>query len=472
MSKLKQWVNLPKNNGLVEDDITSIERLAQFHIECEFKKATQASFKVRIYPTGNEAIYSKKEKQRNPNFKLRRYAKQANGSNKKIKLETDLFLPAAGGNSYKIEAKYKNTVVEAKKTVETRRRLYYQVISMKGVPYPKSMSTFEDAFKNEKGKFFIELKEKNNGRNRMDFIKTVQSANDGLFRTNARNVYDIKKYEPYAVAVVFSNYIADKANHINIDSADRSIPSRWTHWGTYEVEVDLTDSGGNPVYLWHNLDPVDDAIQGWLNHAHFYPDGATAPIKIPNSHVSITGKNLGAEGGYSRVKVEFKGAELRNMFSSLKGKIVLDLNIVEGYSGGFSYTGLNLIAVATKAWWDKNSEKEMLQILNHEMGHKVGMVAAGTARAPDKPPHLYGENRGVNDRGHRGPHCANGCNYNNATQTWSGIPKCVMYGATGLYDATTKVYTASPDEFCPDCGKIVRKLDLDGANLPGLKTRF
>ena len=98
---------------------------------------------------------------------------------------------------------------------------------------------------------------------------------------------------------------------------------------------------------------------------------------------------------------------------------------------------------------------------NHEVGHRFGMVAFGHRKGiqgykklPNGPSTLYGENSGVNDKRHQGPHCEKGANYNNATKVWSGIPGCVMFGANGIGNSH------APKEYCSECEPIVRKLDL------------
>ena len=97
----------------------------------------------------------------------------------------------------------------------------------------------------------------------------------------------------------------------------------------------------------------------------------------------------------------------------------------------------------------------------------MGMVAYGdkdhsatnksfhkNPKLPNAPSTLYGENRGVNDKGHQGPHCEKGVTYTAATNNWSGAPGCVMFGATGTSSAS------SPKEYCSECTDIVKKLDL------------
>jgi hypothetical protein len=57
--------------------------------------------------------------------------------------------------------------------------------------------------------------------------------------------------------------------------------------------------------------------------------------------------------------------------------------------------------------------------------------------------------------------------YSAPTNSWSGAPGCVMFGADGAWAGAT-VHN-SPKEYCPACEKIVRKLDVDPHRLDGFK---
>ena len=143
--------------------------------------------------------------------------------------------------------------------------------------------------------------------------------------------------------------------------------------------------------------------------------------------------------------------------------IVFEVNKVAGFSGGFSWGGggFALTTCCTKAWFEDKPQSKSDVIWNHELGHRMGMVAYGNKtsirganKLPDGPPTLYGENRGVNDKGHQGPHCEKNVTYNATTNVWAGIPGCVLFGATGIGAVD------SPLDYCSECTKIVRKLDL------------
>ncbi|MDH5445573.1 MAG: hypothetical protein OEY52_08435 [Gammaproteobacteria bacterium] len=504
-----QWVNLEKNPLYVADGIDSEERLDYLHFDCEFKKAKPAMFKIRLVPVGNQAKYLKSELKRNKNFRKRISVAHSNGGNKKVKLEANAYLPAAGGNKYKVEAKYKGKVIQSKMEVQAVRRLYYQVISMSGVTIPASLQSFEEDFINENNNLFIELIEKGIGSNPMTFIKTVtriyDPANpspqqvkllnnhyDVQFRDAARDVYSIQNYSPYAVAIVFSNYIATlmKTPLEFILNKNANTDPR-VSFGNNFITINVVDVTGKNRFLWHNLtgDEIINDPKHWLERGTaVFIDATGRQINIIDNDITINGAQRGAEGGHNQLRINISAA-LSNFMNNNRVTLKLTVRTVKGFSGGFSYNGLNMITVATKAWWTPSREQKMLQILNHEMGHKIGMVAYGEKKKskapyknnsdfienkllPNSPPKLYGENRGVNDQGHLGPHCSAGCNYDKPNKRWSGVPGCVMFGSTGLKDATSGQYNVTPKDFCPDCLKIVRKLDLDGSRIPGLKDQF
>lgn len=309
---------------------------------------------------------------------------------------------------------------------------------------------------------------------------TALTGNSSEFRDEARKVYSIDNYRPYAVAVVFSNYIADPIRHTITDTFTRKIPSKLFFWkpNAEEFVLDITDRNGNYEYLWHGLIKEHDKTKKWLISANFETKDKKL-LTISPDDITYTSKMDFGVGGRFQLKVSLKSIR-RKYFSKIEGKILIDLYIVDGFSGGFSYTNLNLITVATRAWWDTSpaTDDEMLQILNHEMGHKVGMVGYGDKNypknpdftykpmLPDSPKYLYGENRNVNNKTHLGPHCENGVNFNNRLQEWAGTPVCVMFGSNGTTTALT------PTEFCSECAPVVRKLDINGKVLSGLKNAF
>lgn len=227
-------------------------------------------------------------------------------------------------------------------------------------------------------------------------------------------------------------------------------------------------------FLWYDLDDEDDKAKEWfIDGAVEYRDtvpGATSITKkISRDSVQVVGRALKTYGGHKHIAVEIDD-EIGSLLAKESGTIVfkIDVHIVGGFSGGFFWDSgdMPFITCSTRSWWEDNSLANSDVIWNHEMGHRIGMVAYGDKdhplnqefykqpHLPDAPSTLYGENPGVNDKGHQGPHCGKGVTYDAARNVWSGIPGCVMFGATGTMTAL------SPPDYCEECSVVVQKIDL------------
>ena len=139
----EQWVNLPSLSKFEESGITK-ERLGGLSMELEFEKTEPMKpWKVKVTPVGGDNIeYSRKEMGRNKHFRVRNYVSFGVSDDKNVLLEDSVFLPAAGGNKYKIETKDGDgKTVGTALELETRRKLFYQVICMKGIAAPPMGST-------------------------------------------------------------------------------------------------------------------------------------------------------------------------------------------------------------------------------------------------------------------------------------------------------------------------------------------
>ena len=197
--------------------------------------------------------------------------------------------------------------------------------------------------------------------------------------------------------------------------------------------------------------------------------------------VEVGGRDIKKYGGRNSIKIKTpQGTSLEKIMKEKDGTLTFAMKIyqINGFSGGFSYPtdGAAITTCCTKSWFTDVSPNSSEVIWNHELGHRMGMVAHGNKtltqgkkeendsfqkrivnknRLPDAPPNVYGEDRGVNDKGHAGPHCSSGTlTYNETKNEWKGTPKCVLFGSTGTSTA------ASPLDYCKDCKDVVRKLDL------------
>jgi hypothetical protein len=463
---LKQWVNLPKDAKFDEPGVTK-DRRGPIIMELEFKKADPPKpWKVKVTPEGSDNItYSRKEMGRNKHFKLQNYIAFGVSQDTKVNLDNCVSLPAAGGNTYKIEAQDSSgKAVGSALTLETRRKIYYQVICMKGVT-PPSMSGMEDEFWNPAKKYYLKL-DAPKPQGEMKHYSNINSDKwDGvrcrkdMFK-QCKKAYKLKDLHPFTFVIACSKSIGS--------TKDITFKHPFTLWGKLfakndaEFEVTLPDDQA----LWFGVDDIDDKKNGgkgiWLQTEVKFNDGKTAPILLDKAAVS-----LGPKTGrwYQKIKIKVK-ADLRHKIKARKGKLEISVVTVGGFSGGYSDPMANFITIGSAGWDASYSESKKVQILIHEVGHKVGMVADGKGRSPAAPPNLYGHIRtgaGANNKGHSGPHCEKGMSYNSGTSKWTGTPGCVMFGATSGGGSKT------PSTFCSDCEKAVRKLDCDSRVLANFK---
>jgi type VI secretion system secreted protein VgrG len=465
MAELEQYVNLEKKATFVEDEVKSLERAGELHVECTMKKGMSPNLlKVRLTPIAEPQTYSAAEKGRNTRFKLVRTRAPTVISAKKFKLEEDIQLPAAGGNKYKVEAKVLGKVVESAKKLITWRKIYYQAVHMVGVTVPSTATMVTDY-----AAHFIRFKEKDPAGTAPYLVNTdsdTVAQRNNIVQT-AANGYTLSRYEPYTVCVFFVNMIANpQAGFVIAPAATpaQALGPGIFNWSGSDVTFTLPDK-----YLWWGINPTEDAKNGghgnWLTPGSAYyvgADGVHHPLDDTDITVDTTQRVSGL-GGYDTVKVHLPWSA-RNFWSSNTVRFGMTLKVVKGFSGGYSEPNVNLITIATSAWWRPYTDAKRLQILNHEMGHKIGMLPDGTGKKLDKPGSHY------TDKGHQGPHCSNGAVYNAALATpWQGLPTCVMFGATSCFSPATGAHQAAPSAYCPDCQKLVKKLDLFAADLPGLK---
>jgi len=440
---LEQWVNLFKIDNFVEDEITSEHRLGRFKVKVTLKNGEAEYLKVRLVAEGSDNIeYSDSEKRRNINFKLVKTQPIMTSGDAETELEQEFWLPAAGGNKYKIEAMYKGDVKATSKVIESRRKLFYQIITMRGLTIPSDFSGFEDEYWNEAKKYYIKLK--NIGTAEIDRIENIGSRSDSnALKESAKAVYSGQDYDfgsagSYCVAVIFTDHLAVK---------DAGKTLRWNYNGSISKTTNrnLTiryASPGQAVgnhYLWRDLVTGEGP-----NISATFTDHTGAEHDV-TSDISLGPVEVGSSG---IKKLIFSPANLPDSFfedASNSGFLSITFDAVNRMRAGLAL-GDNVIVICTRAWWRDTPSSKMLDVMVHELGHKIGMVSDGTGKKPDATSKQY------TGQGHVGSHCSNGYSYDAGTSTWSNGAgdKCVMYGSTNGVRA-----------FCGECEAPVRKADCD-----------
>ncbi len=451
MADLEQWVNVPKTEAFKKlIGAKSLERLGPVNISAKFKKASLAGFRVKIIPLdgAKHESYSAAERGRNSNFTVRVKGAATNTGKSSVKLDKNIFLNAAGGNRYKLKAKYKKKEIESGLTVKAHRFMIYQRIHMKGVA-STDMSDVETELWKPAEKSFIKLHEEG-ADTEVKLIKTVHDSGANFIKAMAKGWKLGKTYKPYAMAVAFVNYIATP-REVNVQhKVNLAVPSKLSKWNWKGSEVTFDTK----QYLWYGLDDAHDKSQHWLVSCQFKfkPDDGS-PVQtlgLDRDWVTITGSDAFPYGGRRKVKVKLDPKRFdRNFFTQMKGSLSISLRVrTPSFTNGLAYNVVNLLAVADKGRWDDRTKVGKLSTIVHELGHKFSMVADGNGRAPDKPTNHY------TGKTHNGDHCSKGTNFNAGTSTWSGTPGCVMFGAGGIGG------NQKPISFCGDCAPALRKVDL------------
>lgn len=460
MSNIIQWVNLFKSDAFVEDDIKSEHRVGKFKVKCKLKKGEPALLKLKLVPEGSDNItYTDTELRRNINFKEVKTQPIVTNGDAESEIEQEFWLPAAGGNQYKVEALYNGKVVSTSKVIEARRKLYYQVVHMKGVA-PYALTTLENDYLNEAKKYYIILTKKG-ADEEMPFVKTLNMSDMSIltnFMVEVAKKYKMKPaFKMRGFVAVFSNYIASRALYsYKTPEINTSAVSPICHWNASDMTV-FVDR-----IFWYGMEEGNyDSNNDWVGAGRSViitkSDGSKSIYTIPKANIAVTGAKRGAYGGYHYLKITLDATLKGLLNDAAKVKVEIDLQTISGWTNGFSWQtsaapGARVTTTAKATSFNDMPQETKDYTWNHEVGHRVGMAATGTGKSPDKHNFLYGENRGVNDKNHSGPHCENGATF--SSNNWSGTPKCVMFGANGIGGAH------APKEFCPKCEPQVRKLDL------------
>jgi len=465
-----QWVNLEKHADYVKDsDIDSLERCGKLSVKSAFSSGdVDLSYKVKVTEVGSDnAKYSAEELGRNSNFKMTQGTSDL-ATDTDVLIEGAIQLPAAGGNKYKLEAKDANGTNVSSDEIETKRRLYCQIMTMndnKGKVTPYNLDPLFDHLE----QYHIYLKAVPQKKS-IPYLKTLHSGNQLNFANEVKKVYDMPdNYQKVGVAIVYSDYIADKGKLPFNDTVNIGKPHSDIKITSTEVFIRLK------YFLWYGLDDADDLakrffIDGIIEYKS--SKGKTDTYFLDPKDIDINGTKICTFGGYHQVKIA-RNKNIDRLLSNKTGtlKFEMDFNKVSSWTNGFSWNpwrdAFKLITVSRRPSWEEMSKDTREQVWNHEIGHRLGMTSYGNKLAhdsstisghkklPDGPSSFYyDQSDKKNYGGHRGPHCKTGAKYDDKADTWSGKPKCVMFGANAIGKSPT------PKDYCDECKKTPEKLDL------------
>lgn len=436
-AKGMQFVNLPQDDKFVDGKIVkSRDRLSNTpRFRVEFDQPGNHSFKVKLIAGGDNAAYSATEKARNSNFTYDASERSYTTDNDGTKVvDGDFHLAVAGNDSYQLEVVDELGNKVKSSDLATRRLMYYVKLKMKGL---RSVADNTSAFQGEFEKHFIQFEKLPSAL--MEHLPNVGTDTEPLL-TAAREAYTSSKgpdKEGHVIAVIYTDHLAVK-------NASQSVIRDGVNVGPRKPAVVIPLAGPgltNPAvqrrYLWKDLVPGE----GWFVSATYSADAGGRSVVIPEPKCTA----LPAHSS-SCTSVSVDVTDLPEG----TGTITLVVNWVDRMRGGLSLGTGNAVCICTRAWWMDKNTAEQNQVLVHEVGHQIGMVANGTGRLPDRVSTHYD-----NSKGHVGDHCHQGipagqARYDGAADAIAA--RCVMYGSTSSHIA-----------FCSNCAPAVRKVDVSHA---------
>lgn len=428
----KQFTNLPRDAKWVDGvNVLNLARLGfKLRIRVTFNKPGSHRFKVRFLTGGRNSVYTGAEKGRNPHFKYQDAEKSytTGGDGTKI-IEDDFFVAAAGNDTYTVIAEDAAGHVVVSGALVTERLIYVVELKMRGLTScPTSMSGLTGEYARHKIKV-VPL-----AAVEMDHLSNISrnDADEASFMSKARTAYGGStgpSKEPYVIAMAYTDHLAVKDTSQEIYGTGFFVGP-----GKSDVQVRVLDHRELPPvqkHLWHDV----VSGEGWFVSGNYLAYGAAAGSEVPIAEADCTPVPRATGSPYwAAVRVKVSG------LPAGKGKITLKVNWVNRMRAGYAAPKGNIVCICTRAWWTALDTPHMNQVMTHEIGHKVGMVANGSGKGPDKVATYYEE------KGHIGPHCHHGLPVQARYE--SDIGDCVMFGASA----------ASP--FCANCVPAVLKLDI------------
>lgn len=458
---VKQWVNLPRETDFVDNNvITNTDRLTNsVRFRVSYNRAGSVSAEVRVVPA-SQAIqnrYSQTEKGRNGNYRYTNSRQSFARDGATGFTEGEVRVHAAGGDQFTIEARCTDchNAVRSSHNIEVWRRIWLVPIVMEGVRRRvPNLHSFRQVFEGNK----IRISER--PMREMPSLPTLGSSSDKQqLLDNAYSAYrnsGASNLEPYAVAVLFVDQIANK----------RELSLRASNFRRGTLTLDVEDASHQTYSLWRNMGPG----QTWFISGRFTPNNDVwgDPIDIeqssittvasggnPNDHRQI---NVNVDRSVFRVlETRFSRAEVPDR---APGTLSLRLNVVDTFLNGYALTHpdsrVNIIVIATRVEWQDRPGEGMIQTIAHELGHKIGMVADGDP-VTNVICDLDRVGTWYNQHNHMGPHCSQGI----ATPLPADIRGqpgiCVMYGESGPNRLNS---------FCADCSEAVKKVDISRGFVP------
>ncbi len=431
MADVELWVNLTKNDKWIGDGVVNQNRMgttAKLHIR--FRRERTEFARVSKQADANNAVYSRAEKRRRIGFNVHTYSRRLVITDSRGAADVPIRVSLAGGDKFTVTVSDRRGNEMSADNLLTRRKLYFQVIRMSGVAAISAadISGMQREFWNEPQKIFIRMVEvapaAANIPARRNYNDT-DGAVSGVVLQQTRGAFDTAK-NPYCFAV-----LAVRRN---------GIP------GTEEATSPATFDSSNSCTLTTNgvLFDVVDPAEEYFSYLTWNPDSG-AGVSIPKSRLTRSGND--------QIIIDTTG------YAQGSGTLEYGVRILDINGRGLSLPSNNFTLVASEDAITGAAvpSSEIMAVLIHEIGHKIGMVPGneGTHALDEQATYYDG-------RGHSGGHCNHGVGLLPSYDV-SGInPDCTMFGDT----------RANASQYCAECRTSLRKLDLRSRTNEGIRTQF
>jgi len=435
MPDVEQWVNLTVNNRWIGEGLRDRRQMGELvRVQFQFAEAQRATVFVSKTALILNAVYSATERTRRIGFRPGEINRRRVRTNRDGVFVLRTRVTLAGGDVFLFEGEDTEGNTVSPDAIVTRRKLYYQVIGMAGVPLPGT-AAFEREFWNTGDNLYIKLVQFSPGQTipaRVNLDDTV-ARNLNAVKRAARGQFDRTK-RPYGVLI-----LAVKKNCIR----------GWERVTTPGVIF-------NGVYALNTrrrlFDIADPAVE-YYGSIRWRANTGGPWRRIAKTRCTRRGD--------FQVDIDTTGLP-----QAVPGRLQYRLRVIRIEGMGVSFASDNLILVATEEADGTAVPGGTLEaIIIHEMGHKIGMVPGpqGTRALDTQGTHYR-------NRGHSGAHCYHGTalvpNFTPGPGAGPVVPAptpdCVMFG--DIRSPTTF--------FCTDCYGSLRKLDLRSRTNLGLRRQF
>lgn len=386
-------------------------------------------------------FYSDPKETGHPPFRLENGRSKVMVGAGKTTVQQSCSLPAIGGNTYRVEASYRDksgeTIKKSKNAVAARRRVHF--VALETEKHDSVSAKLEEAIDGlparfwDRDKLYVELR------------RAQPSATDVIPRGNVayeekahaetftallkKHVAPLRTCVP-GFALVLVDQIASKVPHSEWEEMDLNEHRPRGFHGYDPRSRTLHVTLLHPV--WAGFSELEDEEKHWLEEISLVLPGVQgappAPTAVPRDAVTLVGPK--EDEGFVRLEIDLEkmpGIEEAILLGGGKFTLRHTLRYAadDGWLWGASFNDVNVVAIATRSRWKPLELEDIKATVIHEVAHRLGLVPDG-----DHPLHMVST-----DSSDGKGHCVD--------------PACVMV-AKGR----------SPDTFCAECVKALRKCDL------------